>query len=136
MSEAHESSVDLVLAYIEATQRARATQDPKDFELLRKYLAEVRFHAYTAQTITSRAKLEREIEAVRKQGYALDLEEFAENLCCVSVPVRDPADGAIAAAVSIAMPKLRFKRNQVPRWRRLLDEKAALISPQLGLIDA
>ena len=105
-------------------------------EAFRKYLASVRFHAYTAQTITNRAQLEREIAAVRKQGYAVDVEELADNLCCVSVPVRDPASGAIAAAVSIAMPKLRFKRSQVRRWRKLLDEKAALISPQLGLIDA
>jgi DNA-binding IclR family transcriptional regulator len=102
-------------------------------EAFKQYLAEVRFHAYTAQTITSRARLEREIATVRDGGYALDVEEFAENLCCVSVPVRDPASGAIAAAVSVAMPKLRFKRSLVPRWRALLEEKAALISPQLGL---
>jgi IclR family transcriptional regulator, KDG regulon repressor len=105
-------------------------------EAFKSYLAGVSFHAYTAQTITSRAKLEREIAAVREEGYALDVEEYAENLCCVSVPVRDPASGAIAAAVSVAMPKLRFKRSLVPRWRKLLGEKAALISPQLGLIDA
>jgi len=105
-------------------------------EAFRQYLAKVRFHAYTAATITSRAKLEREVAAVREQGYALDIEEFAENLCCVSVPVRDPATGAIAAAVSVAMPKLRFRRRLVPRWRRLLEEKAALLSPQLGLTEA
>ena len=103
---------------------------------LQKYLAGVRLRAYTAQTITSRSRLEREIGAVRREGYALDAEEYAENLCCVSVPVRDPNSGSIAAAVSVAMPKIRFKRSLVPRWRRLLEEKAALISPQLGLIDA
>jgi DNA-binding IclR family transcriptional regulator len=105
-------------------------------EAFKEYLAGVSFHAYTPQTITSRARLEREIAAVRDQGYALDVEEYAENLCCVSVPVRDPATGAIAAALSVAMPKLRFKRSLVPRWRALLEEKAALVSPQVGLIDA
>jgi DNA-binding IclR family transcriptional regulator len=105
-------------------------------EAFKAYLAGVRLRGYTAQTITSRARLAREIDAVRRQGYALDVEEFAENLCCVSVPVRDPASGAIAAAVSVAMPKIRFKRSLVPRWRGLLEEKAALISPQLGLMDA
>jgi len=105
-------------------------------DAFRTYVSGVRLRAYTAQTITSRAKLEREIEAVREEGYALDVEEYAENLCCVSVPVRDPNSGAIAAAVSVAMPKIRFKRSLVPHWRRLLEEKAALISPQLGLIDA
>jgi DNA-binding IclR family transcriptional regulator len=105
-------------------------------EAFRKYLAGVHLHAYTAQTITSRAKLEREIDAVRDEGYALDVEEYAENLCCVSVPVRDPTSGAIAAAVSVAMPKIRFRRSLVPRWRKLLEDKAAVISLQLGLSDA
>ena len=91
--------------------------------------------AFTPQTITSKAKLEREVEAVRNEGCAVDVEEYAENLCCVSVPVRDPRNASIAAALSIAMPKLRFKKAQVPQWRRLLEDKAALISPQLGLID-
>lgn len=40
MSDAQQSPVDLVLAYIAASQRARTTQDPADFELLRTYLAE------------------------------------------------------------------------------------------------
>src|SRR5262245_37302695 len=120
-------------AYCTATGKVLLSGLPP--EAFGKYLASVRFHAYTTQTITSRARLEREIEFVRAQGYALDVEEYAENLCCVSVPVRDPASGSIAAAVSVAMPKLRFKRTLVPRWRALLDEKAGLISPQLGLID-
>jgi len=107
-----------------------------DKETLDEYLSSVRLHAYTPQTITSRAKLERELDAVRREGYALDEEEFAENLCCVAVPVRDPHSGKIVAAVSVAAPKIRFRRGLVPRWRKLLEEKAALISPRLGLVDA
>ncbi len=104
-------------------------------EALDRYLASVSLQPYTPQTITSRTRLKRELATVRKQGYALDLEEYAENLCCVSVPVHDPHSGSIVAAISLAMPKLRFRRGHVARWRGLLDGKAALISPQLGLID-
>jgi len=104
-------------------------------EAFRSYLAGVKLTPYTAQTITSRAKLEREIESVRAEGFALDLEEYAENLCCLSVPVRHPHGGEIAAAISVAMPKLRFKRSGVPRWRKLLEERAAAIAPPLGLLD-
>jgi IclR family transcriptional regulator, KDG regulon repressor len=104
-------------------------------EAFRSYLAAVKLTPYTAQTITSRAKLEREIESVRAEGFALDLEEYAENLCCLSVPVRHPHGGEITAAISVAMPKLRFKRSGVPRWRKLLEERAALISQPLGLVD-
>ena len=104
-------------------------------EALERYLASVQLTPHTPQTITSRAKLKRELAMVRKQGYAVDVEEYAENLCCVSVPVRDPNSGSIVAAISLAMPKLRFRRGHVARWRSLLEGKAALISPQLGLID-
>ena len=104
-------------------------------EALDRYLVSVSLQPYTPQTITSRTRLKRELAAVRKQGYALDLEEYAENLCCISVPVRDPHNDSIVAAISLAMPKLRFRRGHVARWRGLLEGKAALISPQLGLID-
>jgi DNA-binding IclR family transcriptional regulator len=107
-----------------------------DEDALARYLASVKLQPYTAKTIVNRTKLEREIAAVRKQGYALDVEEFADNLCCVSVPVRHPGSGAIAAALSVAMPKLRFRKGLVPKWRKLLEDKAAEISPQIGLIDA
>jgi len=54
---------------------------------LLKYADSVQFHAYTTKTICSKVKLLRELEKVRQQGYALDLEEFAKDLCCVGVPV-------------------------------------------------
>jgi DNA-binding IclR family transcriptional regulator len=103
---------------------------------LELYLESVQLTPHTPQTITSRTKLKRELAMVGKQGYALDVEEYAENLCCISVPVRDPNSGSIVAAISLAMPKLRFRRGHVARWRGLLEGRAALISPQLGLIDS
>jgi DNA-binding IclR family transcriptional regulator len=121
-------------AYCTATGKVLLSGLPD--EALARYLDAIEPTAYTPNTITERAALEREIATVRKQGYGLDVEEYAENLCCISVPVRDPSDGTIVAAMSIAMPKLRFKRSQVPHWRRLLEERAALLSPQVGLIDA
>ena len=71
-------------------------------EALERYVESVRMQPYTAQTITTRAGLKRDLATVRKQGYAIDVEEYAENLCCVSVPVRDPNSGSIVAALSIA----------------------------------
>lgn len=104
-------------------------------EALGRYLSSVKLQAYTPKTIVNRARLEREIANVRKQGFAIDLEEFAENLCCVSVPVRDPHSGRIAAALSVAMPKLRFRKSLVVKWRKLLEEKAAVIGPQVALAE-
>jgi len=99
------------------------------------YLESVKLQPFTPQTITSKAVLRREIARVRKNSFALDIEEFVPNLCCVSVPVRDGEGGGAVAAISMAMPKMRFKRAFVPRWCELLRKKSALISQQLGLIE-
>jgi IclR family transcriptional regulator, KDG regulon repressor len=100
---------------------------------LARYMATVRFQAQTPQTITSKPQLLREVETVRGQGYALDLEEFAKDLCCASVPVHHPADGTVLAAISVAMPKARFKKSALPGWIARLQETSAVISQHLGL---
>ena len=54
---------------------------------------------YGKNTITNMAQLFEELENVRKQGYAIDNEEYYEGVRCVAAPVR--AGGRIVAAVSI-----------------------------------
>jgi DNA-binding IclR family transcriptional regulator len=44
-------------------------------------------------------------------------------------------DSAPVAAISIAMPRMRFKRTLVPHWCKLLREKASLITQQLAFIE-
>jgi DNA-binding IclR family transcriptional regulator len=104
-------------------------------DALQKYLEGVELHAHTPQTITSKPRLRREIEKVGESGFALDIEEFVPNLCCVSVPVRDGEGGAVVAAISIAMPKMRFKKSLIAGWCDLMRDKAALITQQFGLIE-
>jgi DNA-binding IclR family transcriptional regulator len=104
-------------------------------DALDRYVEGVKLQAFTPQTIASKAQLRREIAKVRETGFALDMEEFVPNLCCVSVPVCDAGDGAWVAAISTAMPKMRFRRTLVPHWCDLLRQKSALISQQLGLIE-
>ena len=58
----------------------------------------------------ARPQLRKEIAKVRASGFAVDIEEFVPNLCCVSVPVHDREGSGTIAAISIAMPKMRFKR--------------------------
>lgn len=106
-----------------------------DRDELDKYMERVQLRTFTPQTVTSKAQLRREIAKVRDSGFAVDIEEFVPNLCCVSVPVRARDGCASVAAISIAMPKMRFKRTFVPRWCELLREKALLITQQLGLIE-
>jgi IclR family transcriptional regulator, KDG regulon repressor len=55
--------------------------------------------AFGKNTITTVSQLLKEMENVRKQGYAIDNEEYYEGVRCVAAPVR--ARSKIVAAVSI-----------------------------------
>jgi DNA-binding IclR family transcriptional regulator len=54
---------------------------------------------YGKNTITNIGQLLEELENIRKQGYAVDNEEYYEGIRCVAAPVR--AGGRIVAALSI-----------------------------------
>jgi DNA-binding IclR family transcriptional regulator len=100
-----------------------------------RYLEGVKLEPLTPQTLTSKPQFRREIALVRDKGFAVDVEEFVPNMCCVSVPVRSSDGDSAIAAISVAMPKMRFKKALVPRWCDLLRDKAALITQQVGLIE-
>lgn len=63
------------------------------------YLATGPFPALTQNTITNPDRLREELEAIARQGFAHDLEEMAEGLVCIAVPVVG-AQGAVVAAIS------------------------------------
>lgn len=56
---------------------------------------------YTPYTITDGDKLIREIETIRKQGYAIDDQEQELGLCCVGCPVLN-SDGIAVMAISVS----------------------------------
>jgi len=66
----------------------------------------------TARTITDFDELTRELARVRRQGYAVDDEEFDEGVACVSAPFFD-ADGAPVGAFTVSAPVTRFVVRQV-----------------------
>ena len=76
---------------------------------------------HTATTLTSRAELETELEAIRRQDYAVDAEEFVDGLVCVAVPVRQPGQRGVRCAVALQAPVARMALpqalQQLPRLR-------------------
>ena len=87
----------------------------------------------TRHTITDKAALRAALERVRADGYALDEEELADDLCCLGMPLRD-SRRRVVAALSIAMPKARFRVDRVSEWVGRMNEMAGRISRGLGLI--
>ena len=64
----------------------------------------------TEHTITTKAGLLDELERVKNQGYALDLEEHARGLQCIAVPVMNMHSQCIAA-VSVSCPTSLISRE-------------------------
>ena len=84
----------------------------------------------TSRTITDRPLLERELEAVRRQGFATIVDELELGLAAVAAPVRD-ADGVVAA-LSVAGPTARLGEARLGLLGRVAIEQAHAVSVQLG----
>ena len=58
--------------------------------------------AFTPHTITSPEVLSDELERVRRDGFAVDREEFDEEFCCIAAPIRDD-NGRFVAALGLSI---------------------------------
>lgn len=64
----------------------------------------------TASTITKRALLKRELEKVRREHVATNVEETMEGVICVGAPIFDH-EGRAVAALSVSGPAVRMKQG-------------------------
>lgn len=87
--------------------------------------------AHTANTITNPLRLQRELEAVRQQGYAVDDEERELGVRCLASPVWD-ADGRLVAALSISGPSGRVTPERFAELGAMVRQAAAQLSQRLG----
>jgi DNA-binding IclR family transcriptional regulator len=86
---------------------------------------------FTDRTITSREDLDRELETIRRTGYAIDNEEHEIGVRCVAAPVHDNA-GGVVAAVSVSVPSVRLTESDIPRYAEIVMRAAREISRRLG----
>jgi IclR family transcriptional regulator, KDG regulon repressor len=87
----------------------------------------------TRNTITTAARLKAELEAVRLQGYALDLEELEEGLRCAATPIRDHF-GRVVAAIGIAGPSWRLSNDHLDDFVQAVMQAGDSISRNLGYL--
>ncbi len=88
------ASGKLLLALLPAPRRARL-------------LAQLAMPRHTAQTLTTRVELEKELKRVRADKVSTDNEEFITGLVCVAVPIV-AQDGHALAAVAMQAPVARM----------------------------
>lgn len=85
----------------------------------------------TPKTITSSAKLLRDLERVRELGYSLDDEENTLGVRCVGAPIFNAA-GEVAASLNVTGTTQQINPETLPRIADMVKEAARRISGQLG----
>jgi DNA-binding IclR family transcriptional regulator len=96
-------------------------------EGLRRYAQRTHLPQFTRNTFTSVGALERELERIRRNGYALDNEEAELGVRCIGAGVRNDS-GNLVAGLSVSAPAERMKTA----WSGLVRETAENISRAIG----
>ncbi len=101
-------------------------------EELMKVLSLTPLKPFTVTTIVKIPQLLKELERVRKQGFALDNEESFPGIKCVAAPIKDRR-GNVIAAMSATVPKQRMDKERTKELTQLVTECAQQISEQVKL---
>jgi len=94
---------------------------------LRAYAERTGLSTFTKNTIHALPALEKELDKVRRQGYAVDNEEAELGVRCIGAGIRDDT-GALVAGLSVSAPAERMKAN----WAGLVRDTADRISRAIG----
>jgi DNA-binding IclR family transcriptional regulator len=87
--------------------------------------------SFTDRTITSPDILLRQLEIIRRQGYAEDDEEMEPGVWAVAAPIRN-RQGSVIAAMSIPSPISRVTPERISEIAKSLTETTAEISRRMG----
>ena len=86
----------------------------------RALFASVETTPLTPATITDRSRLERELERIRDQGFAIDDQEFIAGVVAIAVPIPNRR-GEIRAGLAVQAPEARMSaaaaKRHLPRLR-------------------
>ncbi len=92
-----------------------------------RLLGHTPLEAFTPKTLTDLAALETEVRLVRRQGFALDNEEFLPGLLCVAVAVPS-VTGRSNLCVAVQAPLMRLTADKALALLPALQRAAAALS--------
>ena len=99
------------------------------------YFKNSSFTTFTKNTTTKVSELKTKLQTIKKQGYALDLEELELGLICIAIPIFNKKGNAIAS-ISASGPSSRFKLENVQNYITILQKGATLIEKSLQDFDS
>jgi IclR family KDG regulon transcriptional repressor len=118
-------------AYASAIGKVQLAHLPSDD--LDRLFRDRRLRSLTGNTITDKDVLMEELRKVAQEGYALDNEEFEEDVRCVASPVRDYTRWVVAG-LSISGPAFRMTDEVIPDLIETVKWGALQISKSLGYV--
>jgi IclR family transcriptional regulator, acetate operon repressor len=107
-----------ILAWLPETEIARV-------------VAEKGLTRFTEHTITDLAELIENLRLVRRNGFAIDREEFQPGVTCVGTAIRDHL-GAVIGSISCSMPEMRTTDEQLEKVTSAVRHCATALSEKLG----
>ena len=97
----------------------------------KKILEEKELPRLTKNTITDKGELEKELDKIREQDFALDREENEKDVRCIGAPIRN-YKGKVIGAISISSPIFRIDKNVQNNLKEALIKTTNKISKRLG----
>jgi len=98
---------------------------------IRRILDQQKMRRFTEKTITDYAAFIEELRLVRRNGYAMDREEFQPGVICIGSAIRDHA-GAVVGAISASMPAMRATDEHLALVRNEIIAATSAINAELG----
>jgi IclR family KDG regulon transcriptional repressor len=103
----------------------------EDGQRQEEILSATKFVSYTPRTITSVARLRKELIQIREQGFSLDNEETMIGARCVGAAIFDSA-GKVVGGINTAGPITRATKDRLPFFAAEVCKAAWEISSRLG----
>ena len=116
---------------LHSTALGKALLAWKPEEELTRYLDKITLEKFTAKTITDRSRLIDELALTRRRGWAIEDEESAAKVVCLSMPVFDLV-GRVNYAVSLSADPETYTKASIPEYLKLLSICSLKISRGLG----
>ncbi|WP_245437451.1 MULTISPECIES: IclR family transcriptional regulator [Neorhizobium] len=98
-----------IAAYCTATGRVLLAFTPK--EALEHYLSRVQLLSYTRYTVTDIERIREMLVKIRRDGYALNDQEFVTGSTGIAAPIFD-GNGAVVAALNLGVPTVRYNEQR------------------------
>lgn len=116
------------MPFFHATAPGKVYLSQLSQERLREVMGKIGFPRFTPRTIQSLDDLEEELRQVRKNGYAVDIEEMRQGVARVAAPIYNTS-GRVIACVAIVCPSFRLSEPlRIQRYGEAVKKTAESIS--------